>query len=176
MGNNSNRSNPRVPNRYMDLINGKIKVEDLSDEEIFQGQLRDKNGKMTGRPPVAIPRQFHEQVVRELIKRCNKKMEAQVEPMIKVLQELAANPRTPADARYKAATYLMERVLGKVPDKQIITATIAKWEQGLDGLVVDVDFDEIDDIEEYDELPPPTPLQQPQRRALGGRHEDVLQG
>lgn len=174
MSRNTARRNVRVPNRYQELIDGKIKIEDLSDEEIFQGRLRDKNGGFTGRPPLAIPRQFHEAVVRELIKRAHKKMESQVQPMIQVLMDLAANPRTPADARYKAATYLMERVLGKVPDKQIITATIAKWEQDLSGLVVDVGDDEYDDIEEYDEDPVPVP--QPRRRTTGGRHEDVLQG
>lgn len=163
----------QVTNRYQQIIDGTLKISDLDDEEIFRGRLRDKNGGFTGRHPLAIPTAFHDAVVRELIKRAHKKMEAQVEPMIIVLQEIAANPRTPADARYKAATYLMERVLGKVPDRQIVTATIAKWEQDLTSLVVDISDEEIDEIEEYDD-PAPVPTQ-PKRRT-GGRHEDVLQG
>lgn len=129
----------RVPNRYQALVNGDIDIETITLEELLRGQLMDKNGKFTGRPPNVIPKAFHDMMVRELTKRMNAKFAGATEMAINTLMEIAGNPRAPADARFKAATYIVERLMGKVPDKQIVEATIAKWEINLQGLIVDVD-------------------------------------
>jgi hypothetical protein len=128
----------RVPERYQAFVTGELSVEDLDDEEVFRGQIRNKNGTFSGTPPKAIPREFHQALVRELVTRMEQRFAQHVDLGYKTLVEIAANPRASADARYKSATYLIERVMGKIPEKQIVSATISKWEQDVEGLFVDV--------------------------------------
>lgn len=129
--------------RMQQLIDGEITVEDLDDEELRRGQLRDKNGEFKGRPPLLVPREFYEAITREMLERGNATMRSHMEASIGVIAELMVNKRTPARERLAAAQYMLERTAGKIPEKQIVQASISKWEKVLDEVTFDADFEHL---------------------------------
>lgn len=134
----SKKKTLRINGRMQDLLDGKISIEDLSDEEIFSGKIRAADGTMKGRPSDVIPRKFYNEAIAELMKRFQDRVNEQLEPMLKVLEELATNPRVSADARYKSAVYLIERAAGKVPEKQEMKVQLNKWEKDIaSGILFD---------------------------------------
>lgn len=117
---------------------GLLKVEDMDDKEIEKGTWRNADGKFnSGRPPKNIPKKFYDELHAERIKRWNRKVETDLNSMRDVLRDIALNPRASADARHKSAVYLIERVVGKVPDKQEVKVDVAKWEADIEGILVD---------------------------------------
>src|SRR5687768_1849958 len=126
--------------RMQQFIDGVITVEDLDDEELRKGQLRASDGSFKGRPPLLIPREFYEAVVREMIERGNTTIRSHMDASIQVIAELMMNKRTPARERLAAAQYILERTAGKIPEKQIVQAQVSKWEQVLDEVTFDADF------------------------------------
>ncbi len=159
---------PTIPRsqRYLDLLDGTLKVEDLDDDEIFRGQLRDRRGGFTGKPPELIPREMYLAMTRELRVRLNRKMEAAAEEAVEtVLQimregegaeetefdEYSGKPiaRTKAGVRrLDAAKEVLNRVLGQ-PGKELVGANneeMTPWQrhQADGGLIVDIEPDEED--------------------------------
>jgi hypothetical protein len=130
--------------RMQEFINGDITVEDLDLEELRRGQFRDKNGGFQGKPPHMIPRDFHEAIARELIERTNGSLRTKLSDSMDVIYELMINKRTPARERLAAAQYIMERTMGKIPDKQIVEAKIAKWQDAMEEVVFEMPDEEED--------------------------------
>lgn len=128
--------------RMQQFLNGEISVEDLDTEELQKGRFRDKNGAFTGRPPMLIPREFHEAVVRELIERGNTTLRDNLEASLEVITKMAMNPKTPARERLAAAQYVVERTMGKIPEKQIVQAQVAKWESQMEDIMFDIPDEE----------------------------------
>jgi len=123
--------------RMMQFQTGELSFDDLDDEEIRRGQFRSAAGTFQGRPVDMVPRKFYDELVRETVRRANNEFRMQLQPMIGVLTELATTRKVAADARHKSAVYLLERTLGKVPDKTIIEATVKPWEDNIEGLIVE---------------------------------------
>jgi hypothetical protein len=115
---------------------GQLKVEDMTDKELEKGRWADKDGKFKGRPTKMLPRKFADELQAERIKRWNKKVAEELDASLLALKEIRDNPRAHADARYKSAVYLIERSVGKVPEKSEIKLDVAKWEQDIEGVLV----------------------------------------
>lgn len=112
----------RLQGRYAMLLQGVIKVEDLEDEELARGQLKAADGSWRGRPPKLVPRQLLDAMRGELVKRAHDNLQAALlGPGIKTLTDLAENA-IDEGVRLRAATAIIERVIGKVPDKVHIAA------------------------------------------------------
>jgi hypothetical protein len=126
-----------VPPRYRAFLSGELTAADLDDEEIRRGQLRDKNGTFAGRPSNVIPREFHEAIAKEALDRMNGRLSRMVSLSVDVLTEIALNKRAPAVARNQAAIYLLERVVGKIPDKVQQEVVMKKFENDLEEIVED---------------------------------------
>lgn len=131
-----------IPERYQAFLDGDLSVEDLDDEELTKGQLKDRNGNFTGKPPQLIPRDFHTAVVRELVARQERKLLPDLNDSYAALRTVRDNPRAAGRDRVTAAIYLIERVSGKIPEKTVVEATVRKWEQDLGGLMADVTTEE----------------------------------
>lgn len=125
--------------RMQAFIDGTITLDDMDDEEIARGQFRAEDGTFRGRPTDMVPRKFYNAVVAETIKRTNEKFRAEIEPSLKALKDIRDNPRLPADARYKSAVHLLERAVGKVPEKTEMKVELAPWEKDIDELFFDDD-------------------------------------
>jgi len=140
------KSNARVPDRYQQLIDGVITIDDLDEEEIIRGQLRDQNGHFSGHPPRAIPWTLHDALRATMEKRMQRKLMSSLPEVLDSLVRTARYDRSGA-ARVAAAQLILDRTLGKVPDKAEITTTVtAKWEDAAKGgrIFVDLDADVVD--------------------------------
>lgn len=134
----------RISPRMQALMDGELKVEDLDDEEVRRGQLRSKDGDFRGRKTDYVPRKFHDLLVQEHLRRWNLKVAKELDPALDALREIATGnhrSKTPADARLKAAIYLIERTAGKVPEKNEVKLEVAKWEEDIDGIFFGEDED-----------------------------------
>lgn len=108
----------RVTGRYAMLINGLISVEDLDDEELARGQLKDKNGNFSGRPPKLIPQELVQAMRREWLGRAEAKLrEALMDSGIGTLVALAKDRNVDESVRLRASQTIIDRCMGKVPDK-----------------------------------------------------------
>ena len=108
--------------RYALLLSGELSVDDLDDEELARGQLKDKNGRFQGRAPKVVPQQLVSAMRNELVKRAqNNLRQALLKSGIKTLTQLAENA-VDESVRLRAAQAIIERTMGKVPDKVQIAA------------------------------------------------------
>lgn len=113
----------RVTGRYAEFLAGKITVEDLDDDELAQGRLKASDGTFRGRPPSVIPQEMVAAMRREWLKRANARLaEALLEKGIGTYVELAGNEEVDPGVRLRAADRIVERMMGKVPDKVEVAA------------------------------------------------------
>lgn len=113
----------RLRGRYAQLIAGTLTVEDLDDEELAQGRLRAKDGTFSGRPPSVVPAELVQAMRREWLSRAEAKLrEALHSKGIGVLVELAGNDQIDPAVRLRAAEKIIERTMGKVPDRVHLAA------------------------------------------------------
>ena len=113
----------RITGRYAMLMQGVITVEDLDDEEVARGQLRAADGTFRGRPPKLMPTELVQAMRREWLGRAEAKLrDALMEKGLGTLVELAGNDQIDAAVRLRAATTIIERTMGKVPDRVVLAA------------------------------------------------------
>jgi hypothetical protein len=103
-------------------------VENLDEEELARGQLKDKNGRFQGRPPSLVPREFLLASQRELKRRFDELFQRDVVGMAKSYLELAKNEQLKPETRAKMMQYAMERVFGGIP-KDVNIRQESPWEQ-----------------------------------------------
>lgn len=120
-----------VTGRYADLLSGKLAVEDLDFEELARCQLKDKNGRFTGRPPKYLPADLVKRMRNEFFKRGDAMFAENYEKCIGVMVDLAMSKFTEDATRFRAAQYVIERVRGKIPDRVEITADEAAWQTAM---------------------------------------------
>jgi hypothetical protein len=111
--------------------NGFITVEDLDDEELRLGMCRLPNGKF---PPRAkrdehIPRDLYDEMVIEHQRRSNENFRQALDVAIGAMVECVSDPTAEWRDRNDAAKYVIERVMGKTPDKVQVAVTKAPWEE-----------------------------------------------
>lgn len=113
----------RLRGRYALFLNGKITVEDLDDDELAQGRLKAMDGTFRGRPPRVIPTEMVQAMRREWMSRAEAKLrDALMDKGIGTLVALAGDDNIDAGVRLRAAERIIERTMGKVPDKVEIRA------------------------------------------------------
>jgi hypothetical protein len=113
----------RITGRYADFLAGDITVEDLDDEEVARGRLRASDGTFRGRPPTTIPQEMVQAMKREWLSRAQARLsEALLEKGIGVLTQLAGDHTVDPAVRLRAADLIMNRTMGKVPDKIEVAA------------------------------------------------------
>lgn len=125
---------------WSNFANGKIPWETLDDEEVSRLQLKRQDGTWnTGPKPRVVPHALAKAHAQALVAR-NDKYTREVllkstQTFIDVMEDKNA---APAD-RMRAAQYLQERVIGKVPDKVQMTAEVKPWEGVVENILVDVE-------------------------------------
>ncbi len=118
-------------------MNGEEDVSLWSDEELTRGQRKDKNGTWVGRPPTVVPKALHDELVRRKMSKAFELLRDNVVAATEVLIQLATDPSVDANVRLKAATTIMDRVLGKASERVELTAPeIPPWLQTIRGGIV----------------------------------------
>ena len=134
----------KVNNRMKQLIEGKIPLSELDEEELARGQLRGANGKFSGTGPQVVPRAMHQKMTTELFKRADDAMKTSLVDAAETLTQIMKSPETEVKDKLKAATWLIERVMGKTPDT-LIVGQQQPWEQ----LLVNITSDKKEDYEAF---------------------------
>lgn len=132
----------RVKSRWQQLIDGEITVDDLDDDEIMAGRVKNKNGEFSGRPPKMMPREIIDGLRMEFHRRVDRKFEDGLQTALDTLEDVMTSRMAAAPARVRAAEVWIERVRGKVPDNVIASITVSKFEEGIESLLVDTEEDE----------------------------------
>lgn len=133
--NKGQRNEQRVQGRMAQFMHGEITVEDLDDEELLQGRVRDREGMFRGRPPKLIPREFHEAITRELLSRGERIIREHYLKAIDTFVKIAADPNVEPKDRLKAAQYVWERMAGKLPDKVEVKAKVEPWQEDISAII-----------------------------------------
>lgn len=108
----------RLRGRYAMLASGALPIEDLDDEELARGQLKNVNGTFSGRPPKLVPQELVQAMRREWLSRAEAKLRtALMDKGLGTLVELAGDKSIDPGVRLRAANTIIERTMGKVPDK-----------------------------------------------------------
>lgn len=108
--------------RLVALITGELDVNDLDDEELARGYPKDKNGRFTGRPPRMIPMALHQRIQKEFFARIEEKMRDALPDAVAMLAQLATSPAAEDKDKLKAIDMLMNRVMGKPPERVEISS------------------------------------------------------
>lgn len=162
----ASRAKVDVTGRYADLIAGRINIEDLSPEELARGQLKDRNGHFTGRPPKFLPRELVMRMRREFLARGDKAFEDSYLDAVMEMKRIMTSPKVDDAVRLKAAIYIVERVGGKTPE-HIEMKVDAPWMGMLQRMIVPVaalEGSADDDIEDAEVIEEPEPVRSRKRR------------
>lgn len=103
------------------ILAGEVDLSIWTEEELIRGQKRDKNGRWVGRPPKVIPKAVHDELVRRKMSKAHDLLRDNLVAAVEVLVGIAKDKRAQNSDRLKAASLIMDRVLGKVPDHVVLT-------------------------------------------------------
>ena len=105
----------KISERQRQLQTGDISLDDLDEEELVRGQLRDKDGKFRGKANF-VSRKMHQRMTSELFKRANDEMKTNLVEAVKTLTAIMNNADMDPKDRMKAAQWIVERTMGKMPE------------------------------------------------------------
>jgi hypothetical protein len=112
--------------------------EGLDEEELARGQLKDRNGGFSGRPPKMVPREFHLACQREMKKRFDQLFQQDVIKVAKSYLAMAQSATLKEETKAKMLQYAMERVFGGIP-KDVRLSQEQPWEQMVVNVVTDAE-------------------------------------
>lgn len=137
-GKGSQRKNVAVQGRMAQFMAGEITMADLDTEELLKGQLRADDGTFRGRPPKLIPREMHDEMVRELLARGDQLIRESFVDAIEAFKSIAKDRSLEPRDRLKAAQYLWERVAGKLADRVDLKVAMQPWELDVKGIIANI--------------------------------------
>jgi len=114
---------------------GILNLDDWDNEELIRGFRRNRDGSF-GKPPKFISRDLMQQAFRALVARGDGHLKKSYMAAVEELTQLALNARS-EKVKLDAIRELMERVVGKVPDR-VHVATEEPWETMLADALVPV--------------------------------------
>lgn len=118
--------------RVQKFMQGFIKTEELDDDEVQGGFVRNSQGM----PIIGwrLGAKFQAQLTKELHRRLNEFLKTKTPDMLKVMVDIAENDLFEAADRIKAATWVAERTMGKTPDVLVTATTDAPYQSILSGI------------------------------------------
>lgn len=124
---NINHKDPAAMSRLELLEAGYIDVDDLTDDEL-------RNGVAPGKKHLRVSKEVYQKITQRHFARAQELMSEGLLPAVQALNHIAqGSAYEPAD-RIKAATYIIERVMGKTPDVLITKAIKEPWEELVAGV------------------------------------------
>lgn len=139
--------------RMMALMTEEISVEELDEEELARGMCRNPDGSWPAKIPDMVPKTLHDRMVRELFSRADEALRVNLLNAVNSVTKIATGEHVEPQVKLKAATWMFERLRGKVPDVVQVTqekpfeVTLQKLHRGprpTDDDVVDAEVVEAD--------------------------------
>lgn len=114
-------------------------LEEWDDEELRRGRRRDKNGKLTGRPPRVIPAECHRELTRRIMGDVGAKLRDELLASVEQLTLIAAGKVYAKPNQVQAITAHIERVLGKPKETVELQGEVPRWLRAIDDIVGEAD-------------------------------------
>jgi hypothetical protein len=117
-----------------------IGQDDLStwdDEELRRGRRRHKSGAFLGKDPMAVPKALHDELVRRTLAKANKLMVENLQVAIETLTGIVVGADVEPKDKLVAIRMIMDRVMGKDPQKIEIGGE-AKWQIAIQNGIVSI--------------------------------------
>lgn len=111
-------------------------LSDWDDEELRAGRRRGKNGLLIGRQPKILPKALHDELVKRTLSRAHIELRDNLEAAVKSLTSIATDTTVEAKDRVKAIGMIMDRVMGKAPERVQITGETPKWLETLSAAII----------------------------------------
>jgi hypothetical protein len=130
------RAHIRVGKTSTKVLTGEDDLSEWDDEELRQGRRRAASGTWRGRKPTVVPKALHDELVRRTLDQAAILLRDNLGAAVEVLVELVTDEGIEAKDRLRAVQMIMDRVMGKAPDKVELTAEMKPWEIALRGGIV----------------------------------------
>jgi hypothetical protein len=148
---NGHRALVRCGKGSTDVLIGKDDLSEWDEEELRRGRKRDKDGGWRGRDPVIVPKAIHDELVKRTLNKANKMLIDNLENAVVVLTELVMDPKVDAKDRVKAIDMIMNRAMGREPQKLEVKGE-AKWQAAITHSIVSLPAELVDpNIDNRDE-------------------------
>lgn len=138
MADSAHRKNqrPRSPVGRVEpaILAGELDLSEWDDDELLRGQRRSHNGKFQGRPPKVVPTAVHQELVRRRISRAGDLLDETLEDAVALLGLVIRDPKAQYADRIKAAGMVMDRVMGKSPER-VHLEVAPPWALALESLI-----------------------------------------
>lgn len=110
--------------------NGLLTVADMDDEELRCGRMRDVNGKIpkVSKTMEMVPRDLYDEMVAEHQRRTQEKFRQQLDTALSTMVDIMTDDTVEPKDRADAAKYLIERTMGKQPERVQVAVSRAPWE------------------------------------------------
>jgi hypothetical protein len=142
----------RISESSTRVITGQEDLSQWSEEELIRGQKKDRNGKYQGKPPLVVPKALHDELVKRKMSRAFELLRDNLVSAVEVLIELAQDEEVESGTRLKAATTIIERVMGKTPEKVVLDmGEQPPWLGALMGAIVSVKNENVVDVDAEEE-------------------------
>ena len=126
----------RVGKTNAAILAGEADLSVWSEEELLRGRRRDAHGRWSGRPPRVVPSAVHQELTRRRMSEAFDLLRTNLVAATEVLVTLAVDPEVDDTVRLKAATTILDRVLGKAPERVELSTTPA-WATALQAAIVE---------------------------------------
>jgi len=113
----SGRGIVRIAARTADAVDNPDSIKDWDDEELRRGRRRDKNGKFSGRDPIVVPTNCYREMMRRQFARANFLMVDNLEAAVEALTDIVTSSVSEDKDIIKAAQLLIDRVMGRNPER-----------------------------------------------------------
>lgn len=110
-----------LPPAWQDIATGARELDELTDEEVFQGRLLRADGVLGSRPSF-YPQNFIDEQIRRSLDWANDEIRSGAREAITTLKDIMTNEEASNADRLKAAMFFTDRFLGKEVQKVLITA------------------------------------------------------
>jgi hypothetical protein len=127
------KEDPDLDDETILIEEGYLSLDDWDTEELVRGYRRGRSGKF-GKPPRYVPRELQQEILRRLLRRGERKLHMHLIKAIEDLIDLAENS-TSDKVRLEATREVINRVVGKVPERINIAADAPYQDMLADSLV-----------------------------------------
>lgn len=133
--NSDGRGLIRVSRAVSDAVDNPESIRDWDDEELRRGRRKAKNGKFTGRDPIMVPANCYREMMRREFARANQLMGENLVAAAQALTDIITSPVSEDKDIIKAAQLLLDRVMGKNPEKLDVSFKTPMFIGVLNGIV-----------------------------------------
>lgn len=121
------------------ILAGDTDLRQWDDEELLRGQRRSKNGQFHGSAPKVVPTSVHRELTRRRLSKSYELLREDLVAACQLLGTVIRDNKAPYKDRIKASEIVIERVMGRVPEKIDVAIFPSKMEQAFQAMLVPED-------------------------------------